>query len=191
MGLTFMKSYLSIITSLVLTSPLMAASAVSQEINLHHSRHSVENNSELVAVSTKSDRAIALESFNGEDAGFYYGRGTDYAKQGKLQQAISDYNRAVEIDPQFAKAYFGRGFVYAKQGKNELALADYDQAIQLDPKLANVYYNRALIYVAQGQTQQALDDYSQVIKLNPEDSEAYYNRGRIYARQGQNSAGIR
>ena len=43
----------------------------------------------------------------------YNNRGLAYAEQGDYQQAISDYNLAIQINPQYAKAYGNRGNAYA------------------------------------------------------------------------------
>jgi len=44
----------------------------------------------------------------------YYNRGNIYGKQGNLTQAISDYTKAIEINPKYTEAYYNRGNTYEK-----------------------------------------------------------------------------
>jgi tetratricopeptide (TPR) repeat protein len=51
----------------------------------------------------------------------------------EYDRAISDYNKAIELDPKLAGAYSNRGYVYVhKQDKNH-AIADFRKALSLDP----------------------------------------------------------
>ena len=50
------------------------------------------------------------------DAMAYYDRGNAYLNKGQYNKAISDYNRAIEINPGDATAYFNRGSAYVNIG---------------------------------------------------------------------------
>ena len=54
----------------------------------------------------------------------YVGRGSIYADQGKLDIAISDYNKAIELEPTFSDAYNNRGIFYASQGELNKSISD-------------------------------------------------------------------
>jgi len=45
----------------------------------------------------------------------YYNRGNAYYNKGNYDQAISDHNKAIEINPKYAKAYYNRGATYGKK----------------------------------------------------------------------------
>jgi tetratricopeptide (TPR) repeat protein len=62
-----------------------------------------------------------------KDAAFYVRRGNDYAKKGQYDEAISDYNKALEINPRYAEAYCGRGLAYDNKGQYDQAISDYKQ----------------------------------------------------------------
>ena len=110
----------------------------------------------------------------------YNNRGNAYDKMGKITQALSDYNKALEIDPQFHEAYHNRGLIYYNRGDLTQALSDYNKAIEFNPKLVEAYGNRGVIYYKQGDYTKAMADYNKTIELNPNVAEAYYNRGAIY-----------
>jgi tetratricopeptide (TPR) repeat protein len=61
-------------------------------------------------------------------------------------QALSDFSRAIELDPDSAGGYHGRGTVHATMGDDTLALADYSKAIDLDPNCVEAYRGRSSSY---------------------------------------------
>jgi tetratricopeptide (TPR) repeat protein len=100
----------------------------------------------------------------------YYNRGLAYYNQQKYAQAIADYNKAIELDPNDADAYYNRGIAYADQQEYAQAIADYNKAIELDPKYAYAYYNRGIAYYNQQKYAQAIADFNKtLLLLDPND----------------------
>ena len=58
-------------------------------------------------------------------------RGIVYGRKGEYDQAIRDFNRAIELDREFAKAYYNRGFAYRGKGEHALAIRDFEEAVKL------------------------------------------------------------
>jgi tetratricopeptide (TPR) repeat protein len=114
----------------------------------------------------------------------YNNRGNAFLNQGNLDEAISDYNRTIEINPNSALAYNGRGDVYLYQGNLDEAISDYSQAIAIDPQFTEAYYNRGTAYMKQGSLEEAVEDFNKALEVNPNYAKAYYNRGTLYLRQG-------
>ncbi|MBE0570634.1 MAG: tetratricopeptide repeat protein [Ignavibacteriaceae bacterium] len=112
--------------------------------------------------------------------GIHIFKGVSYDEEGKYEQAISEYIKAIEINPDYADAYNNRGVSYYNLGKNENAISDYTRAINLNPKYADAYNNRGIVYYDQGQHNQAIKDYSKAIEVNKSYAKAYHNRGLIY-----------
>jgi tetratricopeptide (TPR) repeat protein len=61
----------------------------------------------------------------------YRSRGIAYSKRREYDQAIADYDKAIELDPKNAKAYYQRGYVYDIKGEHDRAMADYNKAMGL------------------------------------------------------------
>ena len=61
---------------------------------------------------------------------------------GNYDEALKDYDKAIELDPNYTFAYNNRGLAFYKLDKFEEALKDYDKAIELDPSYTFVYNNR-------------------------------------------------
>jgi len=85
------------------------------------------------------------------NAEFYFNRGVTSYKKGQLDQAISDYTKALEINPKYAEAYYNRGNVYSDKGQYDQAISDFTKALEINPKYAEAHYNRGIAYVKKGQ----------------------------------------
>lgn len=117
-------------------------------------------------------------------------RGAAYVIKGRLDEAIAEYNKAVEMNPRFALAYRFRGFAYARKGQYDLAISDYNKAIEINPRLASAYARRGSAYLYKGQYDQAISDYNKAIEINPSFAMAYVNRGIAHNQKGQFNQGI-
>jgi len=100
--------------------------------------------------------------------------------QGNFSQAISDLTKAIEINPQFAKAYNNRGFAYVTQGNFPLAVSDFTKVIETDPKNADAYHSRGFVYAKQNNFIQAVADFTKALEIDPALAKAYDSRGRSY-----------
>jgi tetratricopeptide (TPR) repeat protein len=76
----------------------------------------------------------------------YFNEGEQFFAAGKYEEAIVNYNKAIELDPQYAVAYYNRGNAYHKLGQDVEAIVNYNKAIELNPKDAAAYYNRGVAY---------------------------------------------
>ena len=113
-------------------------------------------------------------------------KGAAYALKGQWDHAITEYNKAIEINPRFAMAYRTRGSAYSKRHQYEEAIADFNKAIELNPRLVTAYLERGRTYMSgKGQLDQAISDFSKTIELNPRFAQAYYNRGNAYYHKGE------
>jgi len=69
---------------------------------------------------------------------------------GDENRAITDYTRAIELDPRNVLAYNNRGNAYLPLGKLEEAIRDYNRAIEIDPGTAAIYLNRGFAMLLKG-----------------------------------------
>ena len=59
----------------------------------------------------------------------YFYRGNIYIKT-DLDQALSEYNLAIQYDAKYANAYYNRGLVYKEKGDNRKAIDDFNSFLQ-------------------------------------------------------------
>lgn len=63
--------------------------------------------------------------------------GIKYYNEGKMEEALSEFNRVVGENPNLPDAYYYRGLAYLASGKTAEAKADFQKLLELDPKHAN------------------------------------------------------
>ena len=89
----------------------------------------------------------------------------EYYRQGNFTQAISDFNKAIEINPNDAEAYNNLSVLYAIKGDLSIAMSDFNKAIEINPKICDAYKNRALIYYQLKKYDQSWKDVLRAEKL--------------------------
>jgi tetratricopeptide (TPR) repeat protein len=72
--------------------------------------------------------------------------------------AISDFSKAIELEPDSAVGYNSRGTVHAAIGNETRALADYSNAIDLDPDYVEAYQNRSRSFDRTGDKEKSAAD---------------------------------
>jgi len=103
-------------------------------------------------------------------------RGIEKAKNGDLDGAIADFDRAAKADPQNDAPYYNRA--QAKRLKKDAAgaIADYTRAIELGSTNPAAYNNRGNARAENNDQDGAIADYTRAIELKPDYARAYYNR---------------
>ena len=90
--------------------------------------------------------------------------------QGKFDDAIVDFTRAIERDPNYFVAYANRGFTLLQMENPTAAEADFSQSLRINPQQAFVYNLRAQAKVARGDMAGAIKDQQAAVELSPEGS---------------------
>ncbi len=81
--------------------------------------------------------------------------------------ALSDFAKVIELDPNHAEAYYWRGDLYTMTGKFTESISDYTKAIKNNPKYAVAYHHRGYVYANVGNSEEAKKDLLKAIELDP------------------------
>ena len=114
----------------------------------------------------------------------YVDLGECFATLGQLDEALSNSNEAIRIDPN-PNTYNSRGWVYEKFGKHGEAVQDYDSALQLNPDFEVAYLNRGVVYEHAGNCARAIDNFSEAILLNPNNPWSFVDRSGCHQKMGE------
>lgn len=174
-------------------APLPLAAEVDEASQLH------VRNGALALQRGKSDDAIteytaALDERTLPDdrrATILNDRGVAYVRLGKTREAVDDFNKAVELFPEYAATYNNRGNLLLALGLPKEALKDFNRAIALAPGYAAAYNNRAGAKMQIGKPQEAIRDFTQAVKLLPSAAAPLAGRGRAHMDLGRPHAAIR
>lgn len=105
-------------------------------------------------------------------ANAYADRGSCYANKKMTDEAIADFNKALELKPDLLGAHYERGRALAMKGKHAEAVQDFSKAIEgSQPSIvtAGYYYNRGIssMNMSPPNPEQAKSDFAMAKKLNP------------------------
>src|SRR5438477_9628646 len=110
-------------------------------------------------------------------------RGNAAALQGDYEGAVEAFEKAVEINPNDARARYNLALAQQYLGDSEIAVAGYRRAIDLDPQLIDAYINLGNLYGELGLQEDSLETLQQALELDPENSELYLSVGDAYRTQ--------
>lgn len=92
-------------------------------------------------------------------------KGVEYGKKGKYDEAISEFTKAIELEPELAQLYYNRGNAYTKKGSYDEAILDYTRAVELKSDFTDAYNNRAVAYYYKKEYDKARGDVKKVEQL--------------------------
>ena len=78
---------------------------------------------------------------------------------------IRDYNKTIELTPNFVYAWFNRGNLFFSNNDFTSAINDYSEAIAREPDFAEAYFNRGLANILVGDRKKGLSDLSKAGEL--------------------------
>ncbi|MDX2287851.1 MAG: tetratricopeptide repeat protein [Hyphomicrobiaceae bacterium] len=147
------------------------------------------SNEEAVAHYTTALAAPDLP--NDRRATLLNDRAVAYVRLGKTRLAVDDFNKAVELFPEYAPTYNNRGNLLMALGLDEEAIKDFNRAVVLAPGYAAAYNNRAGALLRSGAAGASIADYTQAITLAPASAAPLTGRGKAHLKLGRPHLAIR
>ena len=111
-------------------------------------------------------------------------RGQALARSGKTEEALAEFNSAIELDPHNADALYNRGLLYQGEKQHQLAIDDFTAANGLTPQRAEPLLGRAISYLALDKVKEAAADLDEAAQADPQNAQIWTTRGLAYERLG-------
>ncbi len=138
----------------------------------------------LVAFGILSNAAIGkMDSTHG--AFEYNNLGVSLAQQGKMDEAIENFSKALQIYPDHVEAHMALGLALAQQGKMSEAMAHYSEGLRIQPDYAEGHLTMGQMLEYQGKTDEAIEHYSEAVRILPHYTEARMALALALNRQGK------
>ena len=118
----------------------------------------------LVSIASAGQFADQINSPNSSIN--LYNKGVALVNLGKLDEAIKAYDKAIEINPQYADAWYNKGNILCQLGKFDEGIKAYDKTIEINPKYSNAWYNKGNALDDSGRHDEAIKAYDKAIELN-------------------------
>ncbi|MFL5344809.1 MAG: social motility TPR repeat lipoprotein Tgl [Hyalangium sp.] len=128
-----------------------------------------------------------------QSADIHYNLGVQAQQAGKIQEALSEFQRAVELDPDNADAQNALGILlHLSFRRHSDAIEHYQKALEVRPNFSEARTNLANVYLDQGQYDEAIKLYEQVLNdmLYPTPFIAQGNLGWAYYKKGDTEKGL-
>ncbi len=119
-----------------------------------------------------------------------YNLGEAYESEGRLPEALQEFQIAAALTPGDSRAHYNLGTAYLKQQRYDDAVREFRTALAIGPDYAVYHCNLGSAYAKQGKLQDAQQEFKAAIVLKPEDAESHYNLGRTYAAESRNKDAI-
>ena len=114
----------------------------------------------------------------------YNNRGDLRTTIGDIDGGMADFNKAINIEPEFAEAYYNRGNAWMQKDSLWLAVRDYNCAIELDTTLCPAMNNRGQVYTLLGKYDKALESFDLALArnrwVNDVKAFSFFGRGNVY-----------
>ncbi|OGE37622.1 hypothetical protein A3D79_01710 [Candidatus Daviesbacteria bacterium RIFCSPHIGHO2_02_FULL_39_8] len=110
--------------------------------------------------------------------------GDVYGRWGDKQKALGEFQKAIQLKPNYADAYHNLANTYLELGDDKQALENYQKAASLNPILWQSLQNIAAIYYQQKKYGQAQDYIQKALQINSKNINLWSNLGIIYMTLG-------
>lgn len=111
-------------------------------------------------------------------------------KEGKANDAISQYRIALQLRPGYAEAHNSLGIALEKNGKLDEAAGEYNDALKIYPTFAYAALNIGALYFKEGRIDDAMAAFQNALQDDPGYAAAHFNMGTAYLRKGQTEDAI-
>ncbi|MBT3297858.1 tetratricopeptide repeat protein [archaeon] len=125
---------------------------------------------------------IELPSFwdeieESEDPDFWNNKGIDNNKSGKFEDAIQNFDKAIELNPEDDDYWYNRGNAKFLLEDDVGAIKDFTKSLELNPNNENVWNERGVAkHYSKGYVG-AIEDFTKSLELNPNNENVWSNRG--------------
>ncbi len=111
--------------------------------------------------------------------------GLSLRREGRLEEAISEYTRALQIKPDSIAAYNNLGVALEQAGRVPKAIEQWERALQIKPDFIDARINLANARLRAGQVAEAIEQYEQVLRIDPNVPVAHSNLGVALEQAGR------
>lgn len=125
-------------------------------------------------------KAISLYNNYGQAL---YNLAAVYDREGKLPEAIKQFEKLQATNQQDPSILFQLGLLYYRNNQKDNAFKAWQQAVVLFPNYSNARWYLSLVYEERGDLASALNQVEEIAKLNPDDKQVQQRLAQLKAGQ--------
>ena len=116
---------------------------------------------------------------------YHFNLGLVRERTGRLDDALSAYRQALQVNPSYVEALGNQGNVLRRQGKLNEAAHAFESVLRIKPESGDAHNNLGVVLKEQGRISEAITHYRAALQLNPSHAEAYNNLGVALKEEGK------
>ena len=120
----------------------------------------------------------------------YNNLGLALAGRGQVDEAIADYQKALEVNPNIAEVHSNLGIALVGRGRVDEAVTHYRKALEINPDYAANHVNLGVALAGRGELDEAIGHYRTALKIDPDFPAAHNNLGLALAGRGEGDEAI-
>ena len=105
--------------------------------------------------------------------------GDTYYRARRYEEALTAYERVIQMDPHDARAYSNKGNALRKLKRYKEALEAYEHALTIDPKSAFVWISEGKVFYSLKRYDEALVAYNRALVINPGNAVIWASKGNV------------
>ena len=105
-------------------------------------------------------------------------------KKGSVDEAITHYQKALQIKPDYAAAHINLGNTLLQKGNVDEAITHYQKALQISPDDAAAHYNLGNALLQKRNVDEAITHYQKALQIRPDHAAAHINLGNALIKKG-------
>jgi len=105
--------------------------------------------------------------------------------EGRLDEALAQYQKVLEIQPNSAKAHYNLGVVLSKRGQIYEAIDQYQKALEIDPNDAKAHDDMGIAFLHLRRMDEAIVEFRKALEIAPGYSQIHNDLGVGLAREGR------
>jgi Tfp pilus assembly protein PilF len=110
--------------------------------------------------------------------------GNALLQKGRVNDAIVQYQQALQIEPDYAQVHYNLGNAFLQKGSMDDAITQYQEALRFDPGYAQADNNLGYALLQKGNVDNAIAQYQSALQIDPDYAEAHNNLGYALLQKG-------
>jgi len=111
--------------------------------------------------------------------------GNTLFNQGRVDEAIIQYQKALAIWPECANAHAGLGYALRQKGLEDEAIIQYQKALEIKPDFAEAHNDLGCSLGQKGRVNEAITHFQRALEIKPDFADAHYNLGSTLLQLGR------
>jgi tetratricopeptide (TPR) repeat protein len=108
-----------------------------------------------------------------------FAKGSSFYQQGKLAEAIQEFEAALEVNPRLVTAHVNLIALFGQLNQPDKAEQHFRAAVELDPGWVEAYYNWGFFLAQHGRKTEAAELFRKAVEVNPDYPEARVQLGLL------------